>query len=556
MDCCRLSDEACDNLARLLRKREATQQAAEAARVAFSTRSVLDALGTEVWRALWESARRYSETHAYSGESFPVVRNGAVCVLCQQPLSKEAAVRLHSFEEFVRSDVQQRADEVKVELVSALEVVLSLPLSNSIRAELKDAGMLGSQEGEALRRFLVSAKLRRRYVLRKADGKPVGGHPVLWQRPDLGVLRKAIRDEAGRLRAASRAQERVDMERERAELQARDSLSPHFETVRAEIERLRGAKKLEAALADCKTHGITLKAGQAATAIITDRLRSNFTTNLTSIGFPETPVEVALGAGEYGKHPYEMKLMPRPEVPPEEVLSEGERTCVALAGFLAELETTGNRSGVVFDDPVSSLDHQYRKRVAERLVRESKERQVIIFTHDIVFLYLLRKYAQELGVRVTDVSVERGYKRDYGRATEGPPWIAMPVKQRIGRLRDELSEARRVLKEGDRKAYEQRVSAIYGRLRQSWERAVEEVLLYETVVRFGDAVQTQRLSKLTDIADSDVQVVTKEMSRCSDLAHDEAGAVYADVPDPDIVDMDIKQLDDWVKDLRKNRGRS
>jgi wobble nucleotide-excising tRNase len=59
---------------------------------------------------------------------------------------------------------------------------------------------------------------------------------------------------------------------------------------------------------------------------------------------------------------------------------------VAIASFLAELETSSENCGIVFDDPVCSLDHLYRQRVAERLVSEGHKRQVIVFTHDIVFL--------------------------------------------------------------------------------------------------------------------------------------------------------------------------
>lgn len=50
-----------------------------------------------------------------------------------------------------------------------------------------------------------------------------------------------------------------------------------------------------------------------------------------------------------------------------QVLSEGEHRCVALAAFMAELATTENKSGIVFDDPVSSLDHMHREAVASAL---------------------------------------------------------------------------------------------------------------------------------------------------------------------------------------------
>ena len=37
--------------------------------------------------------------------------------------------------------------------------------------------------------------------------------------------------------------------------------------------------------------------------------------------------------------------------------------------------TLENFSGIVFDDPVSSLDHEWRDKVACRLVEEAEKRQ-------------------------------------------------------------------------------------------------------------------------------------------------------------------------------------
>ena len=122
-----------------------------------------------------------------------------------------------------------------------------------------------------------------------------------------------------------------------------------------------------------------------AQLVVTGRLRSAFATNLAHLGFTAAPVEIKLGTGTVGQHPYQLSLIARDDVPPADVLSEGEKTCVAVAGFLAELETTNNGSCIVLVDPVSSLDHHYRLRVARKLVDVAKQRQVIVFTHDIVF---------------------------------------------------------------------------------------------------------------------------------------------------------------------------
>ncbi|MGE3424779.1 MAG: AAA family ATPase [Dehalococcoidia bacterium] len=246
--------------------------------------------------------------------------------------------------------------------------------------------------------------------------------------------------------------------------------------------------------------------------------------------------------------------MLRGDVSPESVLSEGERTCVALAGFLAELKASKNSSAIVLDDPVTSLDHKYRRRVAELLVNEACTRQVVVFTHDIVFLFLLRKYTATHSVVCSEVSLERGYK-EHGIARDGPPWVALSVSKRIGVLRNALQEARALQKGGKPAELEQKLEWIYKRLRQTWERSIEEVLLNGVVTRFGESVQTQRLRTLTDITYSDIELVDHEMARCSDYVHDESGAVNAGLPDCETVSDDVERLATWVKQLRKERSR-
>jgi energy-coupling factor transporter ATP-binding protein EcfA2 len=551
-----LSDEACSIFENSLNIRNKTREAAETARVAFTEDADLSGIGTETWRDLWEAARKYSETYAYTEEKFPVLREGSICVLCQQDLSPKAQTRLRSFEEFVQGVVQKQADQAAVELSNKINDLCSLSIPQSIRKEMREAGVLDLPIGDETRKFFVIAKIRRRQLLRLAKDQLVADRPPLPNQPDFTEVMKNIQDEIERLRKASKSEEREKMENERAQLKDRETMSPHKKIILAEIHRLKKSSQFDQAIDTCKTQPITLKRREAVDSVITDRLRSNFQVNLVKLGLSESPVEVKLGAGEHGEHPFEMKLIARPDVRPENVLSEGERTCVALAGLLAEIETTSNRAALVLDDPVSSLDHQYRKRVAERLIIEAKGRQIIVFTHDITFLFLLRKYGVELNVAMSEVTLERGYKGNHGQAKEGPPWVAMPVKERLNHLRNDVLEARQILKNGNRKEYETHASNVYKSLRMTWERAVEEVLLNQTVVRFGDSIQTKRLTKLTDIDDNDVQLVTKEMSRCSDFEHDESGVVHADLPEPDVIDDDINRLAEWTKVLRKERNRS
>src|SRR5439155_25135954 len=120
--------------------------------------------------------------------------------------------------------------------------------------------------------------------------------------------------------------------------------------------------------------------------------------------------------------------------------------------FLTELSTAPTKSAIIFDDPVSSLDHIWRERIAKRLVSESKERQVIVFTHDILFLRFILDECQR-----QEITCHHQYIRREGEAgicSSDLPWIAMGTKDRIGRLRDRWQAADKTFRTLGAEAYE------------------------------------------------------------------------------------------------------
>ena len=70
----------------------------------------LAGVGASPWKALWESAKRFSEEHAYPVQSFPVTEDDSRCVLCFQTLDEESRDRFSRFDRFVRDDTQVRLD--------------------------------------------------------------------------------------------------------------------------------------------------------------------------------------------------------------------------------------------------------------------------------------------------------------------------------------------------------------------------------------------------------------------------------------------------------------
>jgi hypothetical protein len=237
-------------------------------------------------------------------------------------------------------------------------------------------------------------------------------------------------------------------------------------------------------------------------------------------------------------------------------VSEGEQRCLSIAAFFAELSTADEPSGIVFDDPVSSLDYRWREGVARRLVQEAKLRQVIIFTHDVVFLLFLKQFAEESNIGQLDQHV-RQLSRGAGVCEDELPWVAMPVKKKIGHLKNEWQAAEKLSREGHQDAYEKEAKHLYGLLREGWERALEEVLLGGIVERFRPGVQTQQIAVIADITGDDCRVIEVAMTKCSRWlpGHDKAAAARAPVPGPAELKTDIEALENWVVAIRKRRQK-
>ena len=65
-------------------------------------------------------------------------------------------------------------------------------------------------------------------------------------------------------------------------------------------------------------------------------------------------------SGEQGTTVKEYRLDFAEDYNPSQILSEGEQNACSIADFLTEVQLDKNNCGIVFDDPVTSLDHEWR----------------------------------------------------------------------------------------------------------------------------------------------------------------------------------------------------
>ena len=464
-----------------------------------------------MWRSLWEAARTYSNERAFPEQEFPVTGDDARCVLCHQELSPEASERLSRFESFVLDESKKREDKARNAYVAARsamqETRISMKDIQAIVSLIRD-NLADEELAKTVKRSAVMNVWRLRSIL-----KTVGMEDAVIQTPAVAVpdaemtaLAQGLETRACGFLAAKDSPERKALIAEHNELAARQWLGTVKTDVLEQIKRLKAVADLKTVQKTTATNKITTLSADLATRLVTDRLRARFAQEVARLGIAEQhAIELKHARTSAGIPLFHVRMISKPDEPVGKILSEGEHRCVALAAFLADLSTLETSSGIVFDDPVSSLDHIHRDRVAERLAIESLKRQVIIFTHDIAFLVLLEEASRETRDRAAIPIAYRVVSR--GRDAAGfcntePPANVLPVHKVVTQMRNHLGNVKIHHERGDQANWRREVRSFSEQLREAWERAVEDAVS-PVIKRLAKKVQTDGLIRLTVLQEQD-----------------------------------------------------
>jgi energy-coupling factor transporter ATP-binding protein EcfA2 len=538
-------------------KRAAVTLAAELAFCGAAIRGV----GELSWRALLDAARRYSEGVAFPEQAFPQSGPDALCVLCHQPLSDDATTRMGVFDAFVKADTEQQAQEAEKALEKARQVLLSNPIHMSAFGLRSHIVISNPALAASILSSLAAARLRRAICLKTLEAGGDVDMPELPHSPveairQLAVTTAAYADE---LAAAAVQEGRTRLEQERDELRDRAALVDLLPKAVAEVARLTTVARITTCLTETTTNAITKLGNDIADQVITPRVRDRFQEEIQKLAATRVRVDIVRSGGKYGSPQYQVRLFANGKAASgkarvHSVLSEGEQTCVALAAFMTELTTAAHHPTLVFDDPVSSLDHRWRRKVADRLVEEAAVRQIIVFTHDLIFLNDLQSLAIDRGINHGMVSLTHS-TAGAGIVNMGLPWAGAGVKERVDNLEKEVRAAKMLYEAHDDQGYADSVSKIYSKLRSTWERALEDVAFCGVINRHRDYINTKELAKVTALTEDVVKVFKSAFKKCCDQteAHDPSRGRNAAAPPPDEILKDVQDVRAWTDSLRERQ---
>lgn len=523
------------------------RRAADDAATKIFEKAPLTGVASPTWQLLWEKAVVYSETAAYPGKPFPVTENDALCVLCQQPLTADAATRLKNFQSFITGSLETDAKAAETALNTLLTGIKEVPSAESIDEKLDAANIVD----EALR-SLVQDEVKHLKTRRDAVLAAKGVTDNIDALPTNVVNQSLLDIEAKHETAAvtfdedAKNDNKKELSDKARDLRAQKWLSEQSDAVIAEINRLKELAVLEKAQRLTNTQALSLKKTSLAELIITAAFIKRFEEELKELGGVHLKVTIEKTRTTKGQVWHRVALKENNlDMMTAEVLSEGELRVVSIAAFLADVAINQDNAAFIFDDPISSLDQDYEEKTAYRLAKMSKTRQVIVFTHRLSLLHLLESAAKKASVAFRIVSLSR-QPWGAGEPGEVPLTVQNPTKALNLLINERLPKARKVFEQHGTQEYQPLAKALCSDFRIIVERMIENDLLADVVQRFRRPINTMgKIQNLAKISTADCKYMDDIMTKYSRYEHAQPDEAPVPLPEPPELDTDLRGLKSW-----------
>jgi hypothetical protein len=511
-------------------------------------------IGTDIWQRFIESAKILAD--AESSGDFPYPQIGDYCLLCHQPLSNEARELLIRLWQYLEGDAQTKLEQAEKALIGFRRANDSLDLDfftdQSIfyrHLQEHDPSLV-----KTITAFIESCRVRRSLVYQLIDTHQP---PTFLPLPVNGTLElqnliDSLDTQCQQLKTEDPAERIKSLSQEYLMLQHCDTLHQHFNDIKTYVENRKWAERASAVGGDTKH--ITSKYKELFSSLVTDRYLKLFKQLLSDL---QRPLNVYVKTtGRKGKTYKQIVLQLDETAPPEiatpdKILSEGEKRAVALADFLTEvaLDTTSN--SIILDDPVTSLDLEWREMIASILAKEAKLRQVIVFTHDLPFLYYLKKHAETNSVQIKTHWIQR--------INNKPGYVSLnnsPALEREYRKPTKPREYYEKAKGSSGTEQQDYLRLGFGALRTCYEAFVVYDLFEEVIMRFDERISFGRLRNIR----WDDSIVNEANKKYELLSKYIEGHLHTNglnpLSDPKILLGEIEAFDDLRRRLRQIKKSS
>jgi len=468
----------------------------------FEILKSIPAHDTEEWQSFIEAAGEYSEVADIAKSS-----TSKVCLYCRQPLSANALSLVQAYTQYLNDQSQDEfkeaedvlggyADELDIEtdFAAGQETVDILAEIKCDKLSLKKVIDEVFLKAEKQKTALLNVVRKKNTVC--GDFKLDVSLPVSKLENIIAHKQKIVAEFGAS--ADEKNKKIAELVSRINQLEDKKNISEWSSRLHKCFKVNEFVEKCEQIKSDIRTKGITDLGAKAHDELLTEKLRKTFETELKELG-RSMDVQLQKVKADKGIVRTRLNILGHDV---NDVLSEGEKKAVGLALFFSELDNTNAQSPVVFDDPVNSLDHQVRNHLGKRLVQIAKNRQVVVFTHDLLFASQLVKHAKDTNLNFISHVVDRS-ALGAGRVNEN----TSPKMANLANLQEKYKKAVQNYEGLDFEAQERALANAFDYLRSSCECVIEELLFAGTIQRYDDHVRVQNLEEVVFDRDLALDIV-------------------------------------------------
>jgi energy-coupling factor transporter ATP-binding protein EcfA2 len=351
-------------------------------------------VGSKKWKEFITAAQAFAKQLEDDNETYP--KDGDNCILCQQLLSSEAQKLIESYWGFIKSQSEQDAKDAQTALNTHQKRYVELKFDMLPEDSVLTKWMLEKHNKEAIqiKEHLQNQKMLSESIISDLTTKTANNRIAIQiDTTQIDTIIQAIEGSIIKLQENDPSAEIKKLKDLITYLDHKEKLDQHITGIETYITNLKWADTATKAKSKISKRKITDKEKELSGKYFNEAYVKAFNEECNSLN-----CEIGINITHTGSDGTSYRQLFLKGKEPSKILSEGEQKIISLADFLAEMKLSEITCGVVFDDPVTSLDDKRKSLIAERIVKEATKNQVIVFTHDLVFVSTLISKCSELNI--------------------------------------------------------------------------------------------------------------------------------------------------------------
>ena len=504
----------------------------------------IEGIGTAEWKNFIVTAEAFAKKQKPENTVYP--ENGDNCLLCQQPLSEDAEKLITNYWQFIKSVAEENVRKAQEALEKVKQAFEKLnfdlfPDENTLTIWLTEKY---PNELKVFKQKLSEQKAIAQNIVSDIDNKTANNRTEIKISTEQHANIETTIDESIKvLKEDEQAKQLEKLQKAKTLLEHKEKFNTHFSKFETYVNKQAWLKK--AGKANFAKRKITDTEKALSEKYFNKKYIDIFNEECLKLN-GNFGIDIN-HTGSAGKSYRQLKLKGRN---PNAVLSEGEQKVIAIADFLAEMQLSEVNRGIIFDDPVTSLDNDRKKQIAERLAYQATSKQVIIFTHDLVFFYHIKNFSRKYLVGINNSFVHHSLELENSLCGKV---VANTSPANEGQYH-EPTKAEEWLRKSKAASGSDKIDfskAGLSALRSSYEALAIFTILGGAVQRFDPQI---RMGRLKDIKyeKSLIESVIEKHGEISDLIEghlpsDEFGII----PSPEILEQQINDFKELKQKLRE-----